>query len=99
MIDFSKKFQVCAPTQEIAEEIMDALAAMGYRWNSGDKLVETSRWEGYKTDTIYDVWPKDGGVVLYGSSKDPMLHTYTAEEFFYELRGEDDQELNIESLL
>ena len=101
MIDFSHNIQIRATSQEEADAIMEALHLAGCKWNSGDSLLGHSNWNIYKMETIYDVWKDlgNGGRVLYGSRLDHSAQLYSADEFLQELRGEDDQELNIESLL
>ena len=102
MIDFTQSFQVRARSQEEAQALFEVLHEHGCRWNSGEELdPNKTNWGIYKHQTIYDVWcrGKKYGHVLYGSRTDNTCETYDLCEFLQELQGEDDQELNIESLL
>lgn len=102
VVDFTKNFQIRARSQEEANAIMEALHAVGCKWNGGEELSpEHSNWGVYKEDTVYDVWANRGGKrVLYGSKIDRSVKLYFVDELLQELYGEDnDQDLNIESLL
>ena len=102
VVDSTKDFQIQARSQEEANVSMEALDEFGCRWNGGEALTPTrSNWETYKENSIYDVWASKGGKrVLYGSRVDHSVRLYSVDELLQELYGGDnDQDLNIESLL
>lgn len=91
-------FQVKAPTEDIAHTVLQGLHDLGYMWASGDSLQVASHWGSYRDRTIYSAYSDH--TVCFGHIAHDTCQVYTADEFWYVFfQKEDDEDLNIESLL
>ena len=48
-----RKYIVCCKTKEASDEFLSGLAALGYIWQSGDRLDEFYHYDNYGSNTCY----------------------------------------------
>lgn len=58
---------VHTPTEAEAKELLGILHENGYKWHSGDCLLDVTYWDGYESKTCYRVVFDDAKTIAYSS--------------------------------